>query len=604
MNIQFEKYGIDTSKVVGGKTHCPKCAHTRKNKKDRSLSVDLRTGMFNCHNGGCDFRGSAMQIAKEKKEYAQPVKRLEKLSEKSIQWFESRGISNNTTLRLGITESKEWMPQFEKEVNCICFNYFRNEQLVNIKFRGPQKSFKLSKDSELIFFNLDSIEGAEEIVIVEGEIDALTMHECGIYPVISVPNGASMGNQKLEYLDNCYEYFENVKRIILAVDADVAGMALREELARRLGKERCYVVSYPEGCKDANEVLLKQGKEGVKELLETKKEWPIEGIITMDEMYDTISQWYEQGYPPGAKARIQGLDELLTFAQGQVTTVTGIPSHGKDEYTNWIAANLAKYEKWSWGICGFEEEAKQTVTKLIEKYVGKSFDFRKDSTHRISVDEFKDGIVFVDDYFHFYETEAIDSDIDSLLDIAEVLVLKFGIKGLVLNPYNWIEQPLNVDETKFVSWLYTRIIKFARKCGVHVFLIAHTTKIEKDRTTKKFNVPNLYSISGSANFYNKTHNGITIYRDVDTTSVYVQKVKQSWLGQKGFSTYKFDTLIRQYQFLHCSELARPGIINPLQLDFQHPLNSKIPKNYKSVAQANADQSAINLNKDASDDLPF
>jgi twinkle protein len=562
MNINWEKFGIDISKAVGGKMVCPKCSHTRKNKRDRSLSVDLKTGLFNCHNSGCDFRGCAVQVKKEKRQYVKPPARLEKLQKALIDRLEKeRGISNNTLLRFGITESKEWMPQFEKEVICTCFNYYRGEELINIKFRGPQKSFKLAKDAELIFYNLNSIEGAEEIVIVEGEMDCLTLHECGIYNVVSVPNGASMGSQKLEYLDNCWEYFEKAKRIVLAVDNDSAGLSLREELARRLGKERCYTIDYPEGCKDSNEVLMMYGKEAVSKMIAARKEWPIEGIITMDEMFHTICDWYENGYPKGARARIEGLDELLTFAPGQVTTITGIPGHGKDEYTNWIMANLARYEEWPWGVCGFEEEAEQTVTKIIEKYVGKSFDFRKDPSQRISVSEFENGIYFVDKYFHFYKTEAIDTDIDNLLSIAEQLVIKFGIKGLILNPWNWIENASGEEGTEYVSWAYSKIVRFARKRGVHVLVIAHTTKMQKDKITKKYEVPTLYSISGSAHFYNKTHNGITVYRDEETVDVYVQKVKQHWFGQKGFSTYRYNTFTRQYEFLNCSVRTAPRLIS-------------------------------------------
>jgi twinkle protein len=566
MNINWEKYDIEPSKVVGGKTYCPKCSVGRKHKRDRSLSVDLKTGLFNCHNAGCDFRGCAMVIQKQKREYVKPQGRLEKLSAKSIQFFESRGISNNTTLRLGVTESKEWMPQFEKEVSCICFNYLREGELVNIKFRGPQKAFKMAKDAELVFYNMDAARGEEEIIIVEGEIDCLTFHECGIYNVVSVPNGASMGNQKLEYLDNCWELFEGAKRIILATDADSAGYALREELARRLGKERCYMVSFPENCKDANEVLLQYGKEAVNKLIETKKEWPLEGILPMEEMYATICEWFEKGYPKGAAAHIKGLDHLLTFAPGQVTTITGIPGHGKDEFTNWVMANLAKYEKWPWGICGFEEEPEQTATKIIEKYIGKAFDFRKDPMHRVTVEEFERGVYFVDQMFHFYKTEAIDTDIDSLLSIADRLVLKYGIKGLVLNPWNWIDNVSGEEGTDYVSWAYSKIVRFARKRGVHVFVIAHTTKISKDKVTKKYEVPNLYNISGSAHFYNKTHNGITIYRDDTMVDVYVQKVKQSWLGQKGFSTYSYDTYTRQYSFQTSSvwdDSLRNGSLIPL-----------------------------------------
>src|SRR6478736_4395085 len=200
MNLNWDKYGIDISKARGGKTICPNCSHTRRHKTDPCLSVDLKTGLFNCHNG-CGFKGSAAMFEKPKKEFTKPLQRLEKLSPKLLKWFEERKISNNTLLRFGVTESKEWMPQFEKKTPVICFNYMRGEEVVNIKFRGALKSFKMEKGAELIFYNF-----------------------------VSVPNGANKGSQQLEYLDNCWQYFEKMEKIFVAVDSDEAGESLKEEL--------------------------------------------------------------------------------------------------------------------------------------------------------------------------------------------------------------------------------------------------------------------------------------------------------------------------------------------------------------------------------------
>jgi twinkle protein len=549
MKMNWEKYGIDVSKVRGGKSICPKCSHTRKNKQDKCLSVDLETGLFNCHN--CEFRGCAVVIEREKKTYERPQPRLQKVSQKVIDFFEKdRKISNNTLLRFKITEARERMPQFEKEVDCICFNYFRNDQLVNIKFRGPKKSFKMISKAELIFFNIDAIKGDKECVICEGEIDCMSFHESGIFNVVSVPNGASKGSQKLEYLDNCWEYFEGMEKIVLAVDNDEAGISLREELARRLGKEKCYRVAYPEGCKDANEVLVKFGISDVKLLYHNASEWPLEGVMTVDEMIPTLDEWYYEGYPVGDKAGIDGFDDLLSFRPGQLTIITGIPGHGKDEFTNYIMANLAKKHHWKFAMFGFEETTEETATKLMEKIVGKSFGFRKDPAHRISVKEYQNSLAIIDLYFFIVNHEDIETDIDSIITLAIQLVKRKGIKGLYINPWNWIEhnRAQGVTETEYVSLVLTKIIKFARRYSVHVFLLAHTTKMMKNTKTGKYDIPTLYSISGSANFFNKTHNGITIYRDyaADSVDVYVQKVKQSWLGKIGFTSFRFDTMTRQY----------------------------------------------------------
>ena len=146
------------------------------------------------------------------------------------------------------------MPQTGKEENTIKFNYFMGNQLINIKYRDGRKNFKLYKGAEKVFYNINSIVGHESVVIVEGEIDALSLHEAGVPNVVSVPNGATLNHNNLDYLDNCIDYFEDKTKIILAVDADEPGTMLKQEFIRRLGAENCYIVDFAD-CKDANEYL-------------------------------------------------------------------------------------------------------------------------------------------------------------------------------------------------------------------------------------------------------------------------------------------------------------------------------------------------------------
>ena len=138
-------------------------------------------------------------------------------------WFKSRGISKTTLNNLRISEGKEWMPQTGQSENTIRFNYFMGDQLINIKYRDGRKNFKLFKGAEKIFYNINSIVGYDFCVIVEGEMDVLAFHEAGVKNVISVPNGATLNSNNLDYLDNCIDYFEDKTKIVLAVDADEAG---------------------------------------------------------------------------------------------------------------------------------------------------------------------------------------------------------------------------------------------------------------------------------------------------------------------------------------------------------------------------------------------
>lgn len=229
-----------------------------------------------------------------------------------------------------------------------------------------------------------------------------------------------------------------------------------------------------------------------------------------------------------------------------------VHNSGKDEFINFVMARLTEKHDWSWGISSFEEPPEFHVTKMLEKFSGKAFMFRKDPSHRLTEQEKNYGIYKVDKYFNYINIDVIGATVDAILSKATELVKKKGINGLVINPWNCLEhsRPHHQSETEYTGLVLDKIISFARKTNVHVFLIAHPTKIKKS-DGKKYDVPTLYSISGSANFFNKTHNGITIYRDftpevINQVTVYIQKVKWSWLGKIGSVDFMFNANTRQY----------------------------------------------------------
>lgn len=135
--MRWQELNIDPSKVRGGKTICPKCSHNRKDKKDPCLSVDLQTGLFNCHN--CGFKGCAKEFEKRDKVYIKPSQTIAStsaLSDKSIQYFQNRGISKATLEKFMIFAKEEFMPQTGQQEKCLCFPYFKGDEIINIKFRS------------------------------------------------------------------------------------------------------------------------------------------------------------------------------------------------------------------------------------------------------------------------------------------------------------------------------------------------------------------------------------------------------------------------------------------------------------------------------------
>jgi len=540
-------------------------------EKTPSFSVSNDKGIYKCF--GCGKTGDVIQFIMEhksksyyqaitfladkykieldlkKKVYDRPVQRLTKLSETTIKYFESRGISNNTLLRFNVTESNEWMPKAQKEVTAICFNYYRDEELINIKYRAKDKDFKLAKNAELIFYNIDAIKDTTTAIIVEGEIDALTLYECGHYNVVSVPNGA--GNN-LQYLDNCYQYFENKTKVIIATDNDEPGNNICEELARRIGKEKCYKVLYPDDCKDINDVLVKHNKAIVDNVINKATCFPIEGIHTMDDMYEDVCNYYLNGYPKGCDTSITGIDDLLTFAGGQITMITGVPGSGKSEFLDYIMTKLTMNHRWNWGVCSFENQPSAFhVTKLQEKVTGKAFNKRDDPEYRLNEDEFRYSIGIIDEHFSFININKVDVTVDGIIDKARELVHRKGIKGLIIDPWNYIEHkvPPNQTETQYISESLTKFKAFALLSNIHIFIVAHPTKIAKSKDTGEYEVPTLYNISGSAHFFNKTDNGMCIHRSFKPpflVTCYVQKVRYSWLGKVGYASFTYNTLKRQY----------------------------------------------------------
>ena len=263
----IDKFNQHSLKEGASQGTCPLCSSTRqpKNQKAQCASYDWERGLGTCHNCDTSFQLHTYQRkGASERVYVRPtaIEQFNEVSTNVETWFGTRGISKQTLSDLQVTEGTEFMPQTGKQENTIQFNYFMGDQLINVKYRDGRKNFKLYKGAEKVFYNINSIVGYDECVIVEGEMDVLALHEAGIKNVISVPNGATLNNNNLDYLDNCIDYFDDKQRVVLAVDADEPGQMLKQELVRRLGAEVCFLVDF-NGQKDANDYLIEHGAEPV-----------------------------------------------------------------------------------------------------------------------------------------------------------------------------------------------------------------------------------------------------------------------------------------------------------------------------------------------------
>lgn len=521
---------FDTSRK--GMYVCPECSPNRKKSKNKDLEfyTDTQRGYcFHCNTTFFEYKPYETE-----KQYVVPEwKNITNLSDKAVKYFESRMIKQDTLIECKVYTDNEWMPQFKKEVEVICFPFFRGDRLINTKFRGPKKTFKLVSGAELIWWNHNCIEESKSIIICEGEIDGLTFVENDFKNVISVPNGA---NKNLEYLDNSIELFDNVEKIYLATDADTKGIELRDELIRRFGAERCFNLSFKD-CKDANEYFVKYGGFEFKTLLSSATSVPIKGNIEISSLYSEIVDLYENGLKPGNGLNVEEIDRFCTWELGRLAIVTGIPSSGKSEFVDYLIARLNLL--YGWKAAYFTPEnypLKYHYSKLHEKFSGNKFKKEHDKS------DFQTIYEHIKDNF-FYILDESDLTVESIMKSAKSYVKQRGIKILVVDPYNKLDHQLRhgESETQYISRFLDVLTNFARFNNILVFLIAHPRKMEMDK------IPNLYDISGSANFYNKTDYGLTVHRERDSNNaminsvqVHWQKIKFKHLGMQGVSNLDYN----------------------------------------------------------------
>jgi len=527
---EFNQYGLKEGATQGV---CPLCSHDRqpKNQKAQCASYDWERGLGTCHNCSTTFQLHTYQRkGASEKEYVRPdQKPTKKLNSKVVQWFETRGISQKTLTDLRVGEGPEYMPQTGKTENTIWFNYLMGDQLINVKYRDGRKNFKLYKGAEKVFYNINSIVGYDTCIITEGEMDVLALHEAGVKNTISVPNGATLTNNNLDYLDNCIDYFEDKEKVILAVDQDDAGQMLQQELIRRLGAEVCFLVTF-EDCKDANEYLLKYGKEKLAERITKARPVPLENVTTFKDIEDEVTDFVKNGFKPGYQIGLPNFDDIFSTYTGQFITVTGIPSSGKSDFVDQMVVGYNANYGWKTAFASPENAPTYLhAHKLMRKTWG-DMPTRAD----IGGAKWKEVSEHVNDNYFFIDMDKYS--LESVLRKGAELVKRKGIKCLVIDPFNKIRDIdcKTEDVNRYTMEYLTKIEMFCKKYDVLTFIVAHPTKMYKD-SNGKIEEPTMYNIKGGGEWYDASYHGILVHRDYDakTVKAKVLKVKFQNLGENG-----------------------------------------------------------------------
>lgn len=542
---------------------CPQCTSHRRpsHQRERDLAVNVEQGTWTCHHcgwaGGIARVPGAIKSTRPAYEAPRPIPQVvtPTLWENAVAFFAKRGISPHVLAAAGVTAAAEYCPVCAAETGHVLFPYRLDGQHVNTKHRCGKKHFRMEKGAQRVLYNSDNCAGHETIYVVEGEMDALSLMEIGVVNVVSVPDGAPPPNaknysSKFSYLESAEDLFTQATRIVLACDADEPGRLLTDELARRIGPEKCSRVRWGEGIKDANECLVQQGRDALWDRLAHAEPYPVEGIYTGLDFEDDLIAFYEHGDDPGVGFGYPTLDEHYRICLGHMSIWVGTPSHGKSTVLDQFLVRLAEREGWRFALFSPEQQPLHRHQRtLIQQHVGKPMS--QGPHQRMTLDEVRQANAWASDHFSFILPE--ETSIDHILTLARVEVYRRGIKGLVIDPWNELEhaRPRHQTETEYIGEALIKFRRFARHHNVHLWIVAHPTKMRReDNGAGKEPIPGLWDISGSANFRNKADVGISVWRDLvngpaDVVEVHITKMRWEDNGQLGLVRFGYDKLSKR-----------------------------------------------------------
>lgn len=559
----FAEFGIEVRRNSGEEdTICPQCSESRRNKRARCLSVNIDKGCWTCHHCGWSGGLGQGEISRPVivKTWRRPayVANSTSLSDEVVAWFGTRGITQPVLIRNQIGAGLAYFPQAEERKGAVLFPYFRGTEVINVKYRTRDKMFRMEAGAERVLYGLNDI--GEKLVWVEGEIDKLAVEVAGITSCVSVPDGAPTPNtknysSKFDFLDA--PELDRAQLHVIAVDNDEPGVRLEDELLRRLGREKCLVAKWPDGCKDANDVLMQYGAAMLRQCIDEAKPVPVEGEHEVSEFADSMDKLYRYGLPKGLRTGWYSVDENYTVMPGEWTLMTGIPGHGKSEWLDALMVQLAQNHGWRFAVFSPENQPTEYhLSKLAEKYINKPFS--EGPTERMSVTEKERAITFLNQHFTMLLPEL--PTVDSLIEKLKVIVKRRGIQGVVLDPWNEIDhtRPDGQSETEYISRSLSKLRAFTRSHGVHLWIVAHPTKLEKGKDGS-YPVPTPYDVAGSAHWRNKADNCLTVWRDQaaknDLVELHIQKVRKKAVGRVGMLTLRYCRATGNY-FEHSGEFAR------------------------------------------------
>lgn len=601
--VTFADAGIDVSRCRGAgdcKVICPKCHHTHSpgNQRNTDLSVNVAKGAWKCHR--CGWASGLLEVAYERNGWKQGAKVNNHVGTKAVSttpptlhnaapvavselptglapwavdWFRDRGIPQEAVEAFGVTAS-EWRDEAGIQQRAVHFPYRVNGEIVNVKHRRLPKHHTQVKGAAKSLFNVDRAEGEETIVFVEGELDAIACAVAG-WVAVSAPDGApgeiydhgttpptptgkvaAVGN-KLNALNErkSAAVLAAAKRIVIATDGDLEGTALGDELIATLGVVRCWRVTWPADCKDANDVLVRYGAEELDRVLGAARPVDMPGIAEFMREWDALETIWRDGYDMGVSTGWEAFDAYFRPRLGTINLVTGVPGSGKTTFMLDLLSRLANLHGWKGAI--FSPESGSTGTlygKLVQ--IAADAPLLPGADDHMSYETLQAAARWVND--RFWRIDAAQDGggvsygtvtVPDLIARIEALVLRRGINMVYIDPWNRLEatREKGLNETEHVAYCVNMLHRVALRHNLFLVLVAHPPKLDDENK-----MPGIYNISGSAHWANMGDVIIGIQRNKKTepknrTTVEVLKHREEGIsGELGETYFYFDGRRRRF----------------------------------------------------------
>lgn len=511
----------------------PKCgSHDARNVYEDGTSFCFSCTAFFPANAG---EGIASTQMTEKKSPAlfKKLVGLDEIAEFACRGFKDRGITKGVCEFFGVKVSYNTAG----EIDAHYYPYLVNGEF-SYKVRNLPKSFAwIGEGGDL--FGIDKFtSGGKRLVIVEGEIDALSVAQAHldkynkIYPVIALPSAASV-KKLLEHR----EWIRSFQEVILALDNDEPGREAQEEALKIIGIDKAKILKYPKDCKDSGDILVKHGSVALLQAVWDAEQWSPAGIVRRDALWEALVAYNSMPsvpYPPcldGVNAKLKGRrkGEIALFISG-----TG---SGKSTMLREIILDILQTTKEKVGIISLEESPAETARKLSGMAINKN-----PADEEVSLEELKVGfdIVFGDDRVIILDHQGSIKD-SSIVDQLEYMAL-IGCESLFIDHITILvsEGADNLTGNEAIDKIMNDLLRLVKRHPIWIGLVSHLRKTQVGGMSfEEGKLPSLDDIRGSGSIKQVSFDiiafarNLTAEKEVERNTIKIKVLKSRHTGLTG-----------------------------------------------------------------------